>query len=107
MWIGNPDFGVSAIAGLARELKRDDTGDIALERQDLQVEHQARVVGVSGWHSHGAIQIRQRIVLRVGLSLLNAALPEALSVGSMPLIAYFIMVSGLFEYFGPRSGIPL
>ena len=71
--IGNADLRVSAIARFARELERDDARDIALQRQHLQIEHQPRVIGVSGRHAHRSIQIRQRIVRRVGLGLLNAA----------------------------------
>ena len=75
--IGHADLGVGAVAGLARELERDDAGDVALQRQHLQVEHQPRVVGVGGRHAHRAIEIRQRIVRRLGLGLLNAALDLA------------------------------
>ncbi len=63
--IGNSDLGISAIAGFARELERDDACDIALQRQHLQVEHQPRVVGVCSRHADGPIQIRQRITDRI------------------------------------------
>ena len=72
--VGNADLGIGAVAGLARELERDDAGDVALERQHLQVEHQPGVVGVGGRHADRAVEVRQRVVRRVGLGLLNAAL---------------------------------
>ena len=73
MRIGHADFGIGAVAGFARELERDDARDVALQRQHLQIEHQPGVVGVGGRHAHRPIQIRQRIVRRVGFGLLNAA----------------------------------
>src|SRR5439155_2006515 len=82
MRIRNADLGVSSIAGFARELERDDARDITLQRQDLQVEHQSRVVGVGGRHAHRPVEIRQRIVRRIGLGLLNTAfdLPDGFEV---------------------------
>src|SRR5437660_1709539 len=46
MRIGHTDLRISAIAGFTRELEGDDACDIALESQDLQIEHQSNVVGV-------------------------------------------------------------
>ena len=57
--IGHADLGIGALAGFARELERDDAGDVALERQHLQIEHQPRVVGVGGRHADRPIEIRQ------------------------------------------------
>ena len=57
MRIGHADLGVGPVAGLARQLEGDDAGDIGLEGQDLQVEHQAGVVGVGGGHAHGALEV--------------------------------------------------
>ena len=37
------------------ELEGDDPGDIALERQHLQIEHQLRMVGIRCGHSHRTI----------------------------------------------------
>ena len=72
--IGHADLGVGAVARLARELERDDAGDVALQRQHLQVEHQPGVVGVGGRHAGRAVEIRQRVVGGAGLGLLDAAL---------------------------------
>ena len=72
--IGNADLGIGARAGFARQLERDHAGDVALQRQHLQVEHQPRVVGVSGRHAHRAIEIRQWESAVCGLGFLNAAL---------------------------------
>ena len=71
--VGHADFRIGSVAGFASELERNDARDIALQRQHLQVEHQSRVVGISRRHTDGPIQIRQRIVLRVGFGFLNAA----------------------------------
>ena len=46
-------------------------------RQHLEVEHQPGVVGVGGRHAHGPVEVRQGIVPRVGLGLLDAALDLA------------------------------
>ena len=46
--VGDADLGIGPGAGLACELERDHPGDVPLERQDLEVEHQAGVVGVGG-----------------------------------------------------------
>ena len=77
MRIGNADLRIGAVAGFARQLKRDDARDVALQRQQLQVEHQSGVVGVGRRHADGPIEIGQRIVRRVGLGLLNAPLDFA------------------------------
>jgi hypothetical protein len=61
-------------------LERDDPGNVGLQSQHLQVEHQVRVVRVSGRHANGAIQIRQPVVGRLRLGLLNAALHFAHSI---------------------------
>ena len=77
MRIGHADLGVGAVAGLARELERDDARDVALQRQHLQVEHQPRVVGVRGRHADRPVEIGQRIVRRRRLGLLDAPLDFA------------------------------
>ena len=58
--IGHADLRIRAIARLAGELERDHPRDVALQRENLQVEHQPGVVGVRGRHADGAIEIRQR-----------------------------------------------
>ena len=58
-------------------MEGDDAGHIPLERQDLEVEHEAGVIRVRGRNADGAIQIRKRIVCRIVLGFLNAALDLA------------------------------
>ena len=60
MRIGHADLRVGPVAGLARELERDHAGDVALQREHLQIEHQPRVIGVRGRHAGRTIEIRQR-----------------------------------------------
>ena len=57
--IGHADLGIGARAGFARQLEGDDAGDVALQRQHLQVEHQPGVVGVGGRHAHRAVEVGQ------------------------------------------------
>src|SRR2546429_416049 len=45
MRIGDADVRIGSIALLARELECDDAGDIGLKGENLQVEHELRVVG--------------------------------------------------------------
>ena len=59
MRFGDADLGIGSRAGFARQLERDHAGDVALQRQHLQVEHQPRVVGVGSRHAHRTIEIRQ------------------------------------------------
>ncbi len=55
--IGHADLRVSAIARFARELEGNDAGDIALQCEHLQIEHQSRMVGVSRGHPDRPIEI--------------------------------------------------
>ena len=75
--VGDADLGIGAGAGLAGELEGDDAGDVALQRQHLQVEHQPGVVGVGGGHADGPVEIRQVRIGGRGLGLLDAALDLA------------------------------
>lgn len=74
MRIRDTDLGVGPVAGLAGELEGDDTRDVALKGQHLEVEHQPGMVGIGGRHADGAVEIRQRILLCSSLGLLNATL---------------------------------
>ena len=47
------------------------------QRQDLEVEHQPGVIGVGGRHADGPVQVRQGVVLRLGLGPLDPALDLA------------------------------
>src|SRR5438876_7590229 len=72
--IGDADLGIRSRAGFTSQLKGDNPGDVSLQGEHLQVEHQARVIGVSSRYAHWAIQIRHPRIGRLGLSFLNAAL---------------------------------
>ena len=39
VWIRNTDFRIGAVTGLPRQLECDDTSDIRLEREQLEIEH--------------------------------------------------------------------
>ena len=65
------DFRIRAIAQLARQLKRDDPCDVGLERQDLQVEHERRVIGERRRNALRSIQIGDGTVRRRGFGALN------------------------------------
>ena len=72
--IGDADLGIGAVAQLARELERHDAGDVALERQHLQVEHQPRVVGERVGHAHRAVEVGEQVVAGRRLRPLNLPL---------------------------------
>ena len=61
--VGHADFRVRAIALLARQLECDYPRNVRLKGEDLQVEHQLRVVGECCGNPHRPVQIR-RLVLR-------------------------------------------
>ena len=75
MRIGDAGLGgVGAVAGLAGELEGDDARDVALEGEDLEVEHELRVIGVGGGDAEGAVEVGGEIVLGdVGLGFLDTA----------------------------------
>ena len=73
MRIGDADFRVGAVAGFAGELEGDDAGDVALQGQHLQVEHQPGVVGVGGGHADGRSRSGSGFVRGVGFRFLDAA----------------------------------
>ena len=70
--LGNADFRVGTVAGFTSKLKRDDSSDITLQRENLQVEHQLRVFGIRSGDTNGTIEIRQRLVLCVRFRLLDS-----------------------------------
>ena len=78
--VGHADLRIRAIALLARELERDDARDIRLERQNLQVEHELRVIGERGGNAHRPIQIGHRVVRRRCLGTLDLPLDLANAV---------------------------
>ncbi len=57
-------------------MKRDDAGQVRLERQHLQIEHQLRVLFEAGWNTGGTIHRRQ-LARRLLLGALNPPLDVA------------------------------
>ena len=78
--VGHADLRIRAIALLARELERDDARDIRLERQNLQIEHELRVIGERGGNAHRPIQVGHRVIHRRGLGTLDLPLDLANAV---------------------------
>jgi len=71
--VGDTNFRISAIAGFAGQLERDDARDVGLQREHLKIEHQFRVVRVCGRYADRTVEIGQRTVERLRLRLLNPA----------------------------------
>ena len=61
--VADADFGIGAIALFAGELEGDDAGDVGLEGEDLQVEHELGVIGKGGGDADGAFEVGGLIVL--------------------------------------------
>src|SRR5439155_25370134 len=78
--VGHADLRIRAIALLARELKRDDAREIRLERQNLQIEHELRVIGERGGNAHRPIEVGHRVLHRRGLGTLDLSLDLANAV---------------------------
>ena len=57
MGIGHADLRIRPVARLAGELERDHAGDVGLVGQDLQVEHEPRVIRVRRGHADGALEV--------------------------------------------------
>ena len=78
--VGDADFRIRAVTQLARQLEGHDPRDVRLKRQDLQVEHQLRVVGKRRRDTHRPIQIGHGIVRRPRFGALDLALDLANAV---------------------------
>src|SRR3954451_10568892 len=72
--VPDTDLGIRTIALLARELKGDDARDIRLKGQNLQVEHQFRMVGEFRGNTYRPIEIGRFIVRHPLLSTLDLTL---------------------------------
>src|SRR5262245_12120642 len=72
--IRDADLGIGTIVLLARQLECDDARDIRLERQNLQIEHELRVVGKLRGDSYRPIDIAQLWIQRRTLRTLDLAL---------------------------------
>ena len=68
MRLGHPDVRVGSGARFTRHLERDDAGDIGLEGEHLEVEHQPDVVFPHRRHACRTIEIGQRC----GIALFGA-----------------------------------
>ena len=66
--IRTPMVGVAGMLELLAHTKLNSE-----QREQVEIEHQVRVIGVSGGHAYRPIQVRQRLVLRVGFGFLDAA----------------------------------
>src|SRR6185436_4729204 len=62
VWVRDADLRVRTIALLAGELEGDDARDIRLQGQNLQVEHELRVVGERRGNTYRPIQIGRLVV---------------------------------------------
>src|SRR6266853_3623521 len=74
VWIRDADLGIRTIVLFARELERDNTGDIGLKRQNLEVVHELCVVGKRCGYPYRPIEIRHIVVRRCLFSALDLAL---------------------------------
>jgi len=107
----NADLGIGSRAGFASQLKGDHPGDIALQRQHLQIEHQPRVVRVRGRYANRAIQIRHAGIGRLGLGLLNAALHLAnriqilADLGAVARAELLLQAPDIFPYPIQQAGV--
>ena len=116
MRFGDANLRIRASTGFAGQLKRDNARDIALQRQNLKVEHQLGVVRVCAGHADGAIQVRQMRIGRLALRFLDAALHFAhavevagdlrpvarpqFSLEPRDIFAYPIQKAGVLLHFG-------
>src|SRR5688572_3368951 len=78
--IRDADLDVAPIALLARELERDDARDVGLERQNLQIEHQLRMVGERRGNPHWPVEIRRQVARDRLFSALDLTLDRASAV---------------------------
>ena len=60
--IGHADLRICAIARFPGQLERNYSGDVTLQRQDLQIEHQLCMIRVGRRHTGRPVEIGQRIV---------------------------------------------
>jgi len=72
--VRNADLRIRAIVLLARELECDDARDIRLKGQNLQVEHELRVVGERRRNAYRAIEIGSLVLRHRLLATLNLTL---------------------------------
>src|SRR5688572_12498334 len=72
--VPDPDLRIRSIALLARELEGDNARDIRLKGQNLQVEHELRVVAERGRNTYRPIQIGRLVVRHGSLGALDLTL---------------------------------
>src|SRR5258705_3604993 len=78
--VRDADLRIRTIALLARELERNDARDIRLKGQNLQVEHELRVVGERRGNAHRPIEIGRFVVRHRLLAPLDLALHLAYAI---------------------------
>src|SRR5438132_7678439 len=71
MRVGYTDLRIGAIVLLARELECHDARDIGLKRQNLQIEHEFRVIGKFRGDSDGPVGVGSLWILSRALSALD------------------------------------
>src|SRR5215831_21013469 len=59
VWVRHADLRIRTIVLLARELECDDARDIRLKSQNLQIEHELRVVGKLRRDTYRSIEVAQ------------------------------------------------
>src|SRR4051812_30757956 len=71
--IRDTDLRIGPVARFTGELERDYTRDVSLKCEDLEIEHQLRVIRVGRWHACRAIEIGEDVLLGRRLRFLDAA----------------------------------
>src|SRR5438876_8570515 len=80
MRVRDADLRIGTIALLARELECDDARDIRLKGENLQVEHELRVVGERRGNTYRPLEIGRLVVRRRLLAPLDLALHLAYAI---------------------------
>src|SRR5262245_38415726 len=82
MWIRDADLRIRTIVVLACELEADDTRDIRLKGQNLQVVHQLGVVGEHRRNSYRPVEVGRLVVRHRFLATLDFPLylPQTLEI---------------------------
>src|SRR5215831_9120969 len=78
--VRDADIRIDAIALLARELERDDARDVRLKGENLEVEHELRVVGERRGHAYRPLDIGRLVVRHRFLTALDLTLHPTYAV---------------------------
>ena len=80
MRVRDADLRIGAIVLLARELECHDARDVGLKRQDLQIEHEFRVIGKFRGDSDGPLEVWNLWIRSRALSYLALIAGVALAI---------------------------